>query len=31
MELEYIKTSDYELPNLTLKNNKKGTLINTEC
>ena len=26
MELEYIKTNDYELPNLTLKNNKKGTI-----
>ena len=26
MELEYIKTSDYELPNLTLKNNKKETI-----
>ena len=25
MELEYTKTGDYELPNLTLNNNKKGT------
>ena len=23
MELKYIKTGDYELPNLTLNNNKK--------
>ena len=26
MELKYIKTGDYELPNLTLKNNKKGPI-----
>lgn len=26
MELKYIKTGDYELPNLTLKGNKKGTI-----
>ena len=26
MELKYIKTGDYELPNLTLKDNKKGTI-----
>ena len=26
MELKYIKTRDYELPNLTLNNNKKGTI-----
>ena len=26
MELKYIKTGDYELPNLTLNNNKKGTI-----
>ena len=25
MELKYIKTGDYELPNLSLKGNKKGT------
>ena len=26
MELKYIKTGNYELPNLTLKDNKKGTI-----
>ena len=26
MELKYIKTGDYELPNLTLNDNKKGTI-----
>ena len=26
MELKYIKTGDYELPNLTLTDNKKGTI-----
>ena len=26
MELKYIKTGDYELPNLTLKGNKKGII-----
>lgn len=26
MELKYTRTGDYELPNLTLKDNKKGTL-----
>ena len=26
MELKYIKTCDYELLNLTLKDNKKGTI-----
>ena len=26
MELKYTRTGDYELPNLTLKNNKKGTI-----
>ena len=26
MELKYIKTVDYELPNLALKDNKKGTI-----
>ena len=26
MELKYIKTGDYELPNLTLNNNEKGTI-----
>lgn len=26
MELKYIKTGDYELPNLTLKGSKKGTI-----
>ena len=26
MKLKYIKTGDYELPNLTLKDNKKGTI-----
>ncbi len=26
MEFKYIKTGDYELPNLTLKGNKKGTI-----
>ena len=26
MELKYIKTGDYELPNLTLKSNKKGII-----
>ena len=26
MELKYIKTCDYELPNLTLNDNKKGTI-----
>ena len=26
MELKYIKTGDYELPNLTLKDNKEGTI-----
>ena len=26
MELKYIKTGDYELPNLTLKDNTKGTI-----
>ena len=26
MELKYIKTGDYELPNLTLSDNKKGTI-----
>ena len=26
MELKYIKTGDYELPNLTLKDNKKETI-----
>ena len=26
MELKYIKTGDYELPKLTLKDNKKGTI-----
>lgn len=26
MELEYTKTGDYELPNLTLKDNKKRTI-----
>ena len=26
MKLKYIKTGDYELPNLTLKGNKKGTI-----
>lgn len=26
MELKYIKTGDYELPNLTLKGNKKETI-----
>ena len=28
MELKYIKTGDYELPNLTLNNNEKGTINN---
>lgn len=31
MELKYIKTGDYELPNLTLKGNKKEQLISMEC
>ena len=26
MELKYIKTGDYELPNLTLNDNEKGTI-----
>lgn len=26
MKLKYIKTGDYELPNLTLNNNEKGTI-----
>ena len=26
MELKYTKTGDYKLPNLTLKDNKKGTI-----
>lgn len=26
MELKYTRTGDYELPNLTLNNNKKGTI-----
>ena len=26
MELKYTKTDDYELPNLTLKDNRKGTI-----
>lgn len=26
MELKYTKTGDYELPNLTLNDNKKGTI-----
>ena len=26
MELKYIKTGDYKLPNLTLNDNKKGTI-----
>ena len=26
MELKYARTGDYELPNLTLKDNKKGTI-----
>ena len=26
MELKYIKTGDYELPNLTLNDNKRGTI-----
>ena len=26
MELKYTRTGDYELPNLTLKNNKKGPI-----
>lgn len=26
MELKYIKTGDYELPNLTLNNNEKGKI-----
>ena len=26
MKLKYIKTGDYELPNLTLNDNKKGTI-----
>ena len=26
MELKYTKTGDYELPNLTLNNNEKGTI-----
>ena len=26
MELKYIKTGDYELPNLTLNDNKKGII-----
>ena len=26
MELKYIKTCDYKLPNLTLNDNKKGTI-----
>ena len=26
MELKYTRTGDYELPNLTLKDNKKGTI-----
>ena len=26
MELNYIRTGDYELPNLTLNDNKKGTI-----
>lgn len=26
MELKYTRTGDYELPNLTLKGNKKGTI-----
>lgn len=26
MELKYTKTGDYKLPNLTLNNNKKGTI-----
>ena len=26
MELKYITTGDYELPNLTLKNNKQGPI-----
>ena len=26
MELKYIKTGDYELPNLTLNDNKKGSI-----
>ena len=25
MELKYTRTGDYELPNLTLNDNKKGT------
>lgn len=29
MELKYIKTGDYELPNLTLKGSKKGTNVKT--
>lgn len=31
MELKYIKTGDYELPNLTLKVIKKEQLISMEC
>ena len=31
MELKYTRTGDYELPNLTLKDNKKEQLINMEC
>ena len=30
MELNYTRTGDYESPNLTLNDNKKGT-INMEC
>ena len=31
MELKYTRTGDYELPNLTLNDNKKEQLINMEC
>lgn len=31
MELKYIKTCDYELPNLTLNDSKKEQLISMEC
>ena len=28
MKLKYTRTGDYELPNLTLKDNRKGTINN---
>ena len=31
MKLKYLKTGDYELPNITLNDNKNGQLISMEC